>query len=128
MIAKMDTNFNAEDYTDTAFPDVTGWAVPYIKFCAEKEYILGSTDGNFHPDDLITREQAAIIMCKVKGVPIGEGSTTFADNNKIADWSVKYVNAAVKAGIFQGVGNNEFAPQRTLMRCEAAQILVNCDK
>ncbi len=114
------------DYSSSRFPDVPSdhWASKAIAFCADRGYILGDSKGNFNPGDSITREQAAVILCRMKDLDTTAGRTTFADDASIADWAVESVNAVVKANYFQGVGNNQFDPKRPMMKCEGAAILV----
>ena len=82
----------------------------------------GDGDG-FRPNDTITRHQAAIVLCKMKGIEPMTGDTDYDDDASIADWAKGYVKAATAAGIFKGEGD-DFNPQRYLRRCEGAAILV----
>ncbi len=65
MAVACDTISQAEQ----SFPDVpkTSWCAPYVATAAEKGWISGYSDGNFHPDDKITRAQAVTIVNKMLG-------------------------------------------------------------
>ena len=76
--------------------------------------VNGVGDNKFSPDALVTREQAATMLSRVYtklGGTIPEGTTTFADNDKISNWAMNAVAFMTSKEILNGVGNNQFAPQ-----------------
>ena len=56
--------------------------------------VTGVGDGNFAPDQKLTREQAA----------------SFADSAAISSWAAEAVGQMQATGIMSGVGDNKFAP------------------
>ena len=123
IIARMGGDFDPTDSEGCPFPDVEG-AEPQAaaKYVAEKGIMQGDGDG-FRPNDTITRQEAAIVLCKYKGIAPEDGATTYDDDATIADWAKGYVKAATTANIFEGNGD-PFDPARQLRRCEGAAILV----
>lgn len=85
---------------------------------------LGS-DGKITPTEKISREQAAIVMCRAFGIAPIDGATSFADDADIASWAKGYVKAAVAAGFFIGVGDNNFAPKQDITRASVVKMLDN---
>jgi hypothetical protein len=76
--------------------------------------VTGVGNGNFAPQDTITREQAAVMLSRlanVIGQPLYAESPAFADSNNISDWAFNDVGAMQATGIMTGVGNNRFDPQ-----------------
>jgi len=76
--------------------------------------VTGIGSGNFGPNNIITREQAAVMLAglaDVIGQPLPPASPTFADNAQISSWAVDAVGRVQAAGIMGGIGNNQFAPQ-----------------
>jgi len=128
--ARMIANVMGADlssYQTSAFPDVpsTKYYSAAIAFCADKGYISGNADGNFYPEDTITREQMARIICDAKGLTqVTNPAKKFADDAKIAKWAKGYVYACAEAGIFVGNDQNNFVPQTNASRCEGAAVLV----
>jgi len=47
----------------------------------------------------------------------------FSDYNQINDYAKKPIEDLWKAGIINGVGNNEFAPENTSSRAQAVKII-----
>ncbi len=115
-------------YTDiAAFPDTTtiyASAKKAIAYCADKGYISGFEDGNFRPNENITRQQAASILKRALGLD-GTPATLFNDDAKIAGWAKTAVNACKAAGIFVGDENGNFNPTSNLTRAEAAKVMVD---
>ena len=121
-------NYDEEAYEDvTRFPDVSkdSYYAGAIAWCVDQGYIDGYDDGNFKPNNLITREQVAKIMCNAANLNPASGNTKFADDAKIAGWAKPYINACVSAGIISGKENNLYDPKTNLKRCEAAQLVVD---
>ncbi|WP_123043273.1 S-layer homology domain-containing protein [Cohnella candidum] len=90
--------------------------------------ILSGVDneGRFDPKGSLTRAQFVTIIVNALGLPADATTSSFTDVK--AAWAVKYVEAAYKAGIVNGVGNNKFAPNEPVTREMAAAILVNALK
>ncbi|NBK80322.1 S-layer homology domain-containing protein [bacterium D16-76] len=125
IIARMEVKgFDEETEVDCPFPDVEGTAYrAAAKYVYDQGYMQGDGDNFFNANDNITRAQAAIVLCKMKGIEPMTGDTDYDDDASIADWAKGYVKAATAAGIFKGEGD-DFNPQRYLRRCEGAAILV----
>jgi len=78
--------------------------------------VTGVGDGNFAPNDTLTREQAAVMLARLSSVmerplpPTHDRQSTFADNEQIAAWARPGVGQIQAAGIMGGVGDNQFDP------------------
>ena len=57
---------SAQMYTDT--PE-SHWAIADIEYLAHRDYMIGMDDGNFHPDEYLTREQAIRLVNVSTGDP-----------------------------------------------------------
>ena len=93
-----------------------------------KAYNLGLTTGTsekeFSPDGVLTREQAATMLTRVyKKITVKEWSIDndadltydedekFADDESISSWAKASVYFMASKGIIKGVGDNKFAPK-----------------
>ena len=76
--------------------------------------VTGVGDGNFAPDQKLTREQAATMLARLANAmsyPMPQQSaTSFADSADISSWALEAVAQIQAAGIMSGVGENRFAP------------------
>jgi len=98
--------------------------------------IKGVSDSLFAPEDLVTREQMAVMLCNAlnyKG-KLSEVADTdallagFTDQGSIASWARASASRAVKHGILKGKpsgGTVAFAPADPATRAEAVVMLKN---
>jgi len=76
------------------------------------------------PDNLITRQDAAVILHRlISSVKTIDGSVNFEDNANIADYAKEAVSSLAASGIISGMGNGNFAPTENLTRAQAAKLL-----
>ena len=86
-------------------------------------YIQGYTDGNFRPDNPITRAEAASIFAKALGLELNEKVQTHYSDVEADHWAIGYIEAVTKAGLFTGYGNGEFRPRAYITRAEMAAVI-----
>lgn len=98
---------------------------------AEKNGIVcGMGNGIFAPDQFITREQMATIMCRYAAFK-GEDTSAdvslsaYSDAGKISDWAVSGMKWAVKNSVMSGKGYGIMDPLGTATRAECAKIIYN---
>lgn len=101
---------------------ISGYAKEAVQSLVDAGVIQGDTNGNFNPLNTVTRAQAAEIFTKALELE-ADGDVNFKDVKKGA-WYYNSIAAVVANGIFEGVSANEFAPNKSLTRSEAAKILV----
>lgn len=76
--------------------------------------VQGVGGGRFAPNDLLTREEAAVILTNLSsamGKELTEAAPSFTDNSTISSWARTQVGQVQVAGIMNGVENGRFAPQ-----------------
>ena len=122
---------------DNPFLDIeeTHWYYDPILTSYNYGLIDGYKDGNFHPSDKITREQAMKIISsamKLAEVDIQMDEQTaikevspFIDNKDIGDWALESVAVNVKYGIVNGFKDNSLKPKNNMTRAEAAKMIYN---
>ncbi|MFO0753176.1 MAG: choice-of-anchor D domain-containing protein [Thermodesulfovibrionales bacterium] len=113
---------------NTLFSDAADSAeVSYINALAAKGITTGCGDGNFCPDDPVTREQvAAFIIRSLEGEPPSDycaGGSPFGDVGA-ERWSCVYVKRLYERGITTGCGDGSFCPETELSREIMAVLLV----
>lgn len=102
---------------------ISGYAKEAVQSLVDAGVIQGDTNGNFNPLNTVTRAQAAEIFTKALELE-ADGDVNFSDVKKGA-WYYNSIAAVVANGIFEGVSANEFAPNKSLTRSEAAKVLVD---
>lgn len=117
----------------TAFSDVATSQYYYNAVVWANTYsiVTGYSDGKFHPDDLITREQMAIILHRYTahaGYSTAYGNTSafdsFSDKSNVSVYAVDFVKWATFNGLLTG-SNGKLLPNNTASRSEVAQIMMN---
>ncbi len=80
----------------------------YVSTVASLGIISGRGNGIFDPDGSITREEAAVILCKmmdVCGIPdLNIVNERFKDIDDVSDWAVPYVDKVGRNEIMSGNG------------------------
>ena len=85
-------------FTDT----INHWAKDYIATATAYGIANGYNDSTFGPDDPITREQMAVMICNIAKLSGESGDSQFSDKTAISSWAKAAVNAAKKNGIIEG--------------------------
>ncbi|WP_192895345.1 S-layer homology domain-containing protein [Pelotomaculum sp. FP] len=121
--------FKLENKGGGVFADTTAhWARDYIAAAADNGVVNGYDTGAFGPDDLITREQMAVMIVKAAKLTPVAGETQFADNGSISGWAGNAVVTATRNGIMKGYPDNTFQPHSQATRAEAVTVIVNALK
>ncbi len=119
------TTFPVTEEGFTLYPDVP-LTHPYatsIYRATSLGIVNGYEDGSFHPEDSLTRAQAAkILLQSFQLSQVAERIPLFTDlpsSHSLA----KFIIAAIQAGLFQGYGDGTVKPDRPLNYIEAEILL-----
>ena len=117
------------DSTSAGFADVTegAWYFDSVNAAANAGLIVGS-DGYFRPDDVITREEMAVIIAKAYALCGGEAGESgaidrFSDKDQIASWAQASVDMVTGAGLISGMTPSTFGGQNFTTRAQAAAVI-----
>jgi len=117
----------------SAYADVAAdaWYYPSIKTLRQLHIINGFGDGNFRPNDPVTREQMVVIAMNalqaLKWMPESSGGAgeKFADDEAISGWAKDAVNQARGMNLVSGSGQNRFVPKQSSNRADTAVFIWN---
>jgi hypothetical protein len=99
------------------------WAEQEIIRMSKNKIVQGWPDGNFHPDQPVTRAQfAAMLVRALKLLDDPISAQRFADVPRDA-WCRGSVGAAVSAGIVQGYTQHSFGPNDHITREQMAAMV-----
>ena len=116
----------------SAFTDVAdgAWYADAVTWAASQGIVGGYGDGNFGPNDLITREQLAAILwryAQVKGYDVSIGEDTnilsYTDAFDVSEYAIPAMQWACGAGVIEGVTDSTLVPQGDATRAQAAAML-----
>ena len=109
------------DFNDV---DKTAWYRLYVSSARYNKIILGDEDGSFGAGRDITRQDMAVMVCRLKKLSAGRRTgSVFDDDAQIADYAKDAVYSMRAKGFLTGKGENRFAPQDSTTRAEAAMLL-----
>lgn len=123
-LLKLNLNSNGKPFYDVKETD---WFGKYVDAAAGAG-IIGGWDGNFKPNENISRQDAAVMLSKaleylkMNGKEKGR-ALTFADNNKIAGYAASHVEFVTGMNIMSGKPGNLFDPKGLTTRAEVAKMI-----
>lgn len=106
--------FHAESSSFRDVPDGK-WYTTYVATLEKAGVIVDSKDGDFRPNDAITRAELASMLAQFANVT--GGTNTFSDV-PATHWAADYIAAAVRSGWIQGYPDGTFRPEQTIKRAE----------
>ena len=106
--------FHAESSSFRDVPDGK-WYTTYVATLEKAGVIVDSKDGNFRPNDAITRAELASMLAQFANVT---GGTTLFSDVPTTHWAADYIAAAVRSGWIQGYPGGTFRPEQTIKRAE----------
>ena len=97
------------------------WYSYAINRMAELHILDGYEDGTFRPDEPITREQFAVIVCKFFEFDERLSNNPFSDVEE--SWAYNYILTIVEHGLMIGYEDGAFHPKEALSRAEAITVI-----
>ncbi len=118
-------------YTDPTarFTDISSNRVrESIDYVVGRGLLTGTSETTFAPETAITCGILVTALGRLAGADVSSYKTGSFTDVKAGSTFQPYIEWAYKKGIIQGVGNNQFAPDRAVTREEIAAILQNYAK
>lgn len=112
------------------FKDIaTHWAKTYIEDISSRGIINGYPDGNYKPDNNISRAELVKIAVKMFGLKVADKITEnpFKDV-PASEWYGPYIKVALDSKIVKGYDEGTFRPNHNVTRVEALKILLEAAK
>ncbi|WP_301859314.1 S-layer homology domain-containing protein [uncultured Megasphaera sp.] len=107
----------------SSLKDIQGyWGQAAVQYFYDNHYVSG-TNGQFYPNEDITREGIAAIINNMIGEDGPVGAVTFSDIQ--GRWSARAIASLVDKQIMQGYSDGTFKPTRKITREEFAVIAYN---
>lgn len=117
---------NGKTGLESAFADMQGhWAADAVAWAAKTGVVNGYDAETFGPNDVITRQQLAVMLCRFANlVGLDTKAHTsaldiFTDADQAADWAADSLAWCVKNGVMKGRGGDILDPQTDITRTEA---------
>ena len=113
------------DFNDVGESD---WYASYAASAQMNGIVKGDESGNFNGPQLISREDAAVMLDRIMeqaGMVLNNGQLTenFQDRGQISSYALFSVERLQRQGIVSGAEDNRFLPKGNTTRAEAAKML-----
>ena len=118
---------------DAGFADVPAgaWYAGAVRWAASEGIVNGYSPTVFAPNDNVSRQQLAAILCRYAaylGMDTDTGSKydlgAFLDAEQVASWAAQPMQWAVSAKLIGGVGNEKLSPAADASRAQVATVLM----
>ncbi|NMA52428.1 MAG: hypothetical protein GX949_05415, partial [Peptococcaceae bacterium] len=120
----------SDDVPENIFADVEEgkWYTEAITWAAKNNIVSGYGNGNFGPEDILTREQMVVILhkfSKFMGYDVSKEDDlgAYLDAADISNWARAEMQWAVGSGLIKGVGDNQVSPRTGANRAQFAAIM-----
>ena len=127
LVAIINRFLEIQSETDKYIPDVTrqDWFHSDVRKALSAGIIKGDANGYVRPNDYVTREEAAVIMCRAfySEADGNVDTLSFKDNDSISSWSRADILTFVKKGYITGYPDGELKPKNNITRAEIITIL-----
>ncbi|AOY75627.1 S-layer homology domain-containing protein [Clostridium formicaceticum] len=100
------------------------WAKDYIATAQANGILSGYDDTTFGANDLITREQMAVMITKAFNLVATEDVKVFNDADNASVWAANAIEVVSSNGIVSGYPDNTFGPKNNATRAEAVTVIV----
>ena len=119
------------DSADTRFADVADgkWYAAAVAWAAKNGIVKGIDDAHFAPNERMTREQLAVVLCRYaafKGYAVSARAdlSAFADKTSVSDWALDALSFANAVGLVKGTSDTDLSPQGAATRAQIAVIFM----
>ena len=109
-----------------SFPDVDDSAayVDAVEYVSELGIMVGDSNGNFNPDQAVTRAEMAALVCRMLGETENlQPSDEFSDVPE-THWANEYIARASELEIVNGYGDGTFGPSTSLTYEQAETMVI----
>lgn len=118
---------NTSNFTDVP---KTAWYSHDVAAAVEAGVVQGVSDSSFSPDDLVTREQMAVMLMRAWAIMPEHASSDprsikFQDQDEMSSWAQQAIRDAAANGLLNGTQDGLFTPKGHTTRAETVQALHN---
>lgn len=105
---------------------------PYLSIAARFGIVNGYGDGTFRPDQIVKREEMAVIVYNtityLRLLDLSARVNNYKDDANIAKWAYAQTYSLTKNKIFEGTPTGDFIPKKDMSIGEVLQLFYNIDR
>lgn len=125
-IAKIAAEAYSIAKADPNFPDVDAdhWAAQFIGGLQAAKVVEGDPDGNFRPEDSLTRAEFSAIVKRAAGDKLTDKEEEKDFNDTEGHWAEGIIDDLSKAEVVKGYEDGSFKPENKVTRAEAVAMVL----
>ena len=123
MVVSMSGIKNIADMVKFTDVNEDKWYSKYISNAVSAGITKGISDNQFGVGLNLTREDAAVIICRAANIKGDVSAVNISDKENISDYALNSVFLLYNKGIVSGNPEGEFMPKNNITRAETAKIL-----
>lgn len=100
----------------------------YVTYITQRSIMSAYQDGNFHPEEGMSKAQAAVIIARTMKLNIPAKAEKVFKDVPAEHWAAAYISAAVKAGYLNGNNDGTYQPEAILNRAQAISLVLRLSK
>ena len=100
----------------------------YVNFLTGRGIIKGYPDGGYHPNEGLSRAQAATVIVKAAGLSVDPTLTSPFSDVSDNHWAKAYIATAAQAGYISGMPDGSYHPDEKLTRAQAISLILRLSK
>ncbi len=119
----------ADDAADFRDVSDSAWYAEAVRWATGQGIVEGYGDGSFGPNDPVTREQLAAMLCRYAACTGCDTTASgdlsgFRDAGDVSGYAVDALTWAVQEALVKGVGDSTLLPQGPATRAQASAIFM----
>ena len=110
--------------TGEAFSDVSmeRWSAHDIEYMSDKNIVYGYPDGEFKPENNLTRAEFAALICRFAKLKNADKENIFPDLDK-THWAYENILSINASGLMQGYEDGTYRPENQITRAEVMTVI-----
>ena len=96
----------------------------YINYLSNKKILTGFPDGSYHPEEGLTRAQAATVVIKAAGLQAPAVNDSGFKDVAAEHWAAANIAAAARAGYIKGFPDGSYHPEEELTRAQGIALIM----
>ena len=86
--------------------------------------MVGDEDGNFNPDEYVTRNEMAVVMSNLLALNVSNFTSSSIPFTDVPDWAAPYVAACYADGITSGTSDTTYGGDDTVTAAQAGLMML----
>lgn len=113
-------------FAESSFPDVDEHSeyAEAVAYVSDAGIMVGDAQGNFNPDQIVTRAEMATLICRMLGETENLKKSADFSDVPLNHWANTYVTKTVELKVVNGYGDGTFGPSEDVTYEQAVTMII----